>query len=337
MDFPTLGSARKFVEESLLGLGAIKGASCIVQSIVDNGSANEVTFRWTGDDGTVQTSVMSVDHGVSIESVTIDENNHLICAMSNGDIFDSGEMPNNDSVLAEALTANVAIGQISVGKTYEAGTSLEEIIRDILTEKIPPALAISISPSATLYDEVTGSISNLTINATVTKKTNVVSKIEFFINNTLVHTTTTGVASGGAFPYIYNTTITDDTTIKVVVTDTEGLTSTQTKTITFIGNSYYGIVDATVSEPEEALVKTLNKTLKNNKKFLYEGITCDYNKVIYAYPSELGKLTSIMDKVNNFNYTNSFQLLTKTIDGIEYYVYVLIDPTGADNVALTFE
>jgi hypothetical protein len=188
-----------------------------------------------------------------------------------------------------------------------------------------------------LYDEVTGSISSLTINAIVGKKTNNIKKIEYFIGDVLVKTNDLNVASGGTFPYIYNTTIDDDVTIKVVVTDVEGLSATASKTITFIGQSYYGLVDAETGEPTEALVKTLNKTLKNTKRYVYSGITTDWAKICYAYPAELGKLTSIMDKVNNFNYTTSFQLNTKTIDGISYYVYTLIEPTGADNVELTFE
>lgn len=115
------------------------------------------------------------------------------------------------------------------------------------------------------------------------------------------------------------------------------MTAAASKTITFISQSYYGLVDAETGEPTEALVKTLNKTLKNTKRYVYSGITTDWAKICYAYPAELGKLTSIMDKVNNFNYTTSFQLNTKTIDGISYYVYTLIEPTGADNVELTFE
>jgi hypothetical protein len=238
-------------------------------------------------------------------------------------------------VLEEEIKPNVTMG--SVKTTYPVGTSLEEIIRDMLTEKIAPTVTVSLNPSTTLYDEVTGSISSLTINAIVTKKTNNIKKIEYYINNTVVKTNETGVATGGTFPYIYNATIDDDVTIKVVVTDIEGMTATATKTITFIGNSYYGLVDAETGEPNEALVKTLSKTLKNTKKYVYSGITTDWAKICYAYPAELGKLTSIMDKVNNFNYTSSFQLTTKTIDGISYYIYTLIDPTGADNVELTFE
>ena len=236
--------------------------------------------------------------------------------------------------LEEELNPNVTMG--SVKTNYPIGTSLEEIIRDMLTEKIPPTISVVLNPSTTLYDIVNDSVSGLTINATVGKKTNNIAKIEYYINGVLVNTNT-NATNGGSFPYIYNTTINSTTTIKVVVTDTEGLSANVTKTITFVGQSYYGIVESTVGEPTEALIKTLNKTLKNTKKYEYSGITCDYNKIVYAYPKELGALTSIMDKVNNFNYTTSFQLTTKTVDGIEYYVYTLIDPTGADNVKLTFE
>ena len=247
-------------------------------------------------------------------------------------LFDEG-----GGVLEEPITANVTIGQVASGTTYPIGTPIEVIIRDMLTEKVAPTISIILNPATTLYDEVAGSISSLTINATVGKKTNNIAKIEYFINNTKVKTTDSNVANGGTFPYIYNTTIDDDVIIKVVVTDIEGMTATASKTITFIGQSYYGLVDAETGEPTEALVKTLNKTLKNTKKYVYSGITTDWAKICYAYPAELGKLTSIMDKVNNFNYTSSFQLTTKSIDGISYYIYTLIDPTGADNVELTFE
>lgn len=238
-------------------------------------------------------------------------------------------------VLEAEIKPNVVMG--SVKSEYPVGTSIEEIIRDMLTEKIAPSVTMNLNPATTLYDETKDSINSLTINAIVTKKTNDIKKIEYFVNNSLVKTNETGVTAGGTFTYIYNTTINDDVTIKIVVTDSEGMTATASKKITFIGQSYYGLVDAGTGEPSEAIIKALNKKLKDTKKYVYSGITTDWAKICYAYPAELGKLTSIMDKVNNFNYTTSFQLNTKTIDGISYYVYTLIEPTGADNVELTFE
>lgn len=238
-------------------------------------------------------------------------------------------------VLEAEIKPNVVMG--SVKSEYPVGTSIEEIIRDMLTKKIAPSVTMNLNPATILYDETKDSISSLTISAIVAKKTNDIKKIEYFVNNSLVKTNETGVTAGGTFTYIYNTTINDDVTIKIVVTDSEGMTATASKKITFIGQSYYGLVDAGTGEPSEAIIKALNKKLKDTKKYVYSGITTDWAKICYAYPAELGKLTSIMDKVNNFNYTTSFQLNTKTIDGISYYVYTLIEPTGADNVELTFE
>lgn len=360
----TYALAQKFTEDTVVGLGAVKGANCLVSDISESSDSNAITFKWIGNDGTEQTSVMHVQNGVSIVDVKIDANNKLTCTLSDGSIIESGSVNITTDVESipytnvddeEVINVKTALDKLfeegggilekefkpnvqqgSIKPVYPAGTPLEEIIRDAFTDKVPPTVSIAINPAKTIYDEVTESISSLTVTATVGKKTNDIAKVEFFINNALVNSVT-NVVNGGTVPYIRNTAITDDTTIKVVVTDTEGLTSTATKVITFIGNSYYGLVDANTGEPTEAIIKTLTKNLKTTKKLVYEGITTDWAKICYAYPSELGKLSSIMDKVNNFNYTNSFQLVTKTIDGIEYYIYTLIDPTGADNVTLTFE
>lgn len=360
----TYALAQKYTEDTVVGLGAVKGANCLVSEIEELDKENVITFKWIGNDGTEQTSEMRVQNGLSIVDVKIDADNKLTCTLSDGSIIESGSVnvttdaesiPYTNEDDAEVVNVKTALDKLfeegggiletefkpnvqqgSIKPVYPAGTPLEEIIRDAFTDKVPPTVSITINPAKTVYDEVTESISSLTVTATVGKKTNNIAKVEFFVNNVLANSAT-NVANGGTFPYVRNTAITDDTTIKVVVTDTEGLTATATKVITFIGNSYYGLVDANTGEPTEAIIKTLTKNLKTTKKLVYEGITTDWAKICYAYPSELGKLTSIMDKVNNFNYTSSFQMVTKAVDGIEYYVYTLIDPTGADNVTLTFE
>ena len=75
---------------------------------------------------------------------------------------------------------------------------------------------------------------------------------------------------------------------------------------TFIGASYYGIVNADTVTPIESEIKALDKVLKSSRKFLYQDITTDWGKVCYAYPASLGLLTNIKDNKNNFNYTDSF-------------------------------
>ena len=85
--------SRKYTKESLLGGGAVVGKNVKVSSITEVDGGNEVTFSYTLDDGTVNTSSMIVEDGASVSSMIIDENNHLVCTMSDGSTIDAGEMP----------------------------------------------------------------------------------------------------------------------------------------------------------------------------------------------------------------------------------------------------
>ena len=67
MDVVTYALAKKYVNKTANALGAVKGAPCIIKSIVDNITDIVVTFEWTGKDGTIQTSVMTVPVGKSLE------------------------------------------------------------------------------------------------------------------------------------------------------------------------------------------------------------------------------------------------------------------------------
>ena len=66
MDVVTLAAAKKYVRDSLVGLGAVMGKNATIESIVHQDGQNVVTFRWTGDDGTVRTVEMYVDDGTPI-------------------------------------------------------------------------------------------------------------------------------------------------------------------------------------------------------------------------------------------------------------------------------
>ena len=237
-------------------------------------------------------------------------------------------------VLEEEVNPNVSMG--SVKATYPVGTHLEVIIRDMLQEKIAPTVSVSINPNKTLYDIVSESVPSLTINATIVKKTNPIEKVEFYVNGALKHTVTSGVANGGTFPYVYNTEIKETTTIKVVVTDSEGLKTTQSKTLTFVGMSYYGYIEPNV-EVSEAVIKTLqHNVLQNTKALTYSGITCTYHRIVYCYDKAFGELTNIVDPISGFSYNTSFEKKTITVDGIEKLCYILIEPAGSDDSTVKF-
>lgn len=69
IDILTLALARKYTNEALNGAGALKGSACTIESIVDDGAGNLVTFAWIGADGTKQTSTMYVKHGVGADEL----------------------------------------------------------------------------------------------------------------------------------------------------------------------------------------------------------------------------------------------------------------------------
>ena len=84
LEILTLGSSKTYTRESLLGLGALKGAPCTIKSITEVDGGQKVTFEWTGTSGTKQTSSITVSDGVSITSIDIDSDNNLVCTMSDG-------------------------------------------------------------------------------------------------------------------------------------------------------------------------------------------------------------------------------------------------------------
>ena len=242
------------------------------------------------------------------------------------------EEVSGSGVLEEDLVATTAIGSVTSGKTYPKGTSLEDIIRDILTTYQKAGLAVTLNPSKELYDIVTETLSSINVTASATKGTGEITSITFFIDGVEQKEITSGVANGGSFNYTHNFTTPQNTTFTVKVTVTDGKQATTvTKDIVFIGKSYYGTVAEDVTTPTEFDVKNLDfNTLKNSKKLVYSGIQVEYGKVLYAYPKSLGALTKIVD-ADNRDYTNSYTVSEVEVDGIPYYAYLLTDAMGTDD------
>ena len=66
MDIISYILAKKYTNDTVIGLGALKGANCTIKSIVHQDGINTVTFEWTGTDGTKKTSEMIVNDGTPI-------------------------------------------------------------------------------------------------------------------------------------------------------------------------------------------------------------------------------------------------------------------------------
>lgn len=303
----------------------------------DGKSAYEIAkdLGYTGTIEQWEASLHGKD-GVSVTAVLVQQSTgHLMVTYSDGTIGDAG-LIDAKAKLEQELVATVDIGVITSGKKYPAGTLMEQILRDMLIKVESPGITLSLTPATTVYDIVSDSLASVTLKAAVTKKTYAIKSVKFYAGTTLINEQ--DVTEGGAYSFAYTpaTPIKATTTFKAVVEDQEGNSAQSEVKVSFVGKSYYGVVDATVGEPTEAQIKALTTTLKTVKGYVYKGITCDYNKVVYAYPADFGALTSIKDVDNNINYTNSFTRTTVKVDGINYYVYTQTKPSGADGVNLTF-
>lgn len=71
-DVEIIGMLKSYVQKSLVGVGALKGAPCKIQSITDGDGFHTVKFEWTDDAGTSHTSDMIVNDGSDIASITQD-------------------------------------------------------------------------------------------------------------------------------------------------------------------------------------------------------------------------------------------------------------------------
>lgn len=229
------------------------------------------------------------------------------------------------------LTA-VTVGGLNSGSSVKNKTT-KEVLESILFPYQKPAVSFSISPNTTIYESGT-TVSSIKFTISATKKSDIIQSIKVYDGSTLLTTITSGVANGGTFTYIYSCNITSNTTLKVEVSDGTSTVSA-TKNITFANKSYYGFVaDGTIVN--ETVIKALqNNILKTSKALNYTGINCTDSKIVYAYPQNQGLLSSILDG-SGFDYIDSYDCTNTTVDGVNYNVYIMIDPTTLDGFMQKF-
>jgi len=88
--------SKQYTDKVAVGLGGLKGANCIIDSIVHQNGVSIVTFKWTGTDGTVETDSIEVKDGTPIYpwqsgeyyesgSIAIYNDAFYMCVQSNSD------------------------------------------------------------------------------------------------------------------------------------------------------------------------------------------------------------------------------------------------------------
>lgn len=89
----TLALAKKYTKDTVLGGGAIVGKNVIITSITPIENGNRVTFSYTLDDGTTNTSTLDVMNGekaAAIIKAEINDQKELVFTLSDGTILNAG-------------------------------------------------------------------------------------------------------------------------------------------------------------------------------------------------------------------------------------------------------
>ena len=217
----------------------------------------------------------------------------------------------SSGAITKDFTTNITVGGIDGGTLIAKDTSIEDVIKSILVKYFPADLYISLNPSKTLYKigEVVYSIDMI---ATVTKKSENIESIKYYIDGALVdtkdETTDPGIENGGTYTYTHGTPFSTDTTFKVDVYDGKNIT-TKTIKIEFVNPFYCGLASSTLQE-----------IVQKKDDYTYNNITCNNDSIVFKYPKSYGTLTSILDS-NNFENISAFTQSEEVINSVDYYVY----------------
>ena len=235
-------------------------------------------------------------------------------------------------------TSAVDLGGIKKNQVFDK-TPLPDVIDILLHPYEKPTMTLGINPAKTIYDKVSETLSSITINANVTKKSENIKEVRFYVDNVLVKTDTTH-PTGGLVSYTHTFSPATNKTfnVKIECEDIKAGKVSANTTITFIGKSYYGYLKEGTTI-DETNIKTLNTILKKELKYKYSAITTpgtDLYHIVLCQPKELGTITSVKDALN-FEYIQDYTMQDITIDGLDYRLMYLTNPVSVTDFLQDFK
>ena len=231
---------------------------------------------------------------------------------------------NENTVYTNDMPTVNSIGGIAAGTTFD-NMPVNEVLTKLLYPYVTPQVGANSHPHSKTYEK--GNTQTVTrITANVTKKSEKISKVEFLDGGTVLETKAGAeVQNGGSISITTDIAVNSNKNFQVKVTDAANKVYTaNTGNFNFVYPYYMGVCaeNATI---DEALVKGLTKKVegKGNKS---HACTCDFQRMVFAYPKSHGRLRQIIDP-NNFDVTGTFGVQEVNITGLDgtgqaYYVYV---------------
>ena len=231
---------------------------------------------------------------------------------------------NENTVYTNDMPTVNSIGGIAAGTTFD-NMPVNEVLTKLLYPYVAPQVGANSNPNGGTFEK--GNTQTVTrITANVTKKSEKISKVEFLDGGTVLETKAGAeVQNGGSISITTDIAVNSNKNFQVKVTDAANKVYTaNTGNFNFVYPYYMGVCaeNATI---DEALVKGLTKKVegKGNKSHAF---TCDFQRMVFAYPKSHGRLRQIIDP-NNFDVTGTFGVQEVNITGLDgtaqaYYVYV---------------
>lgn len=375
--------ANGYTDETVIGGGAIKGSPCTIKSKTAIEGGTRIIFAWTLTDGSERTQPIDVMNGVDgkdgkdgvdgkdgsqvsvnailnkgtkIGEITVDGHKYTLYAPAGGG-------GGGDAVLTDDLTTAISVGGIDSGVTYEAGTPLETLLRDLLEPTLFPTLtnpSASITYNSSQYYEVKSTVSAM--QGTVALNRGSINPKYGTSGYRAGVATGYAIATSGADTEYSDSSessgafsvpaLTRSTKGNIVVTGTASYAQGEqpkdskgkdystslpagsvsaSKTLSFIQAYFYGASNSSTVADFTELNKVV--TAKGQKTFNY---TTNNQFMVFAYDSSYGNLKSITD-ANGFDVTSGWTKNTVTVDGFTYFVYVANSATTDTNAPFTFK
>lgn len=228
--------------------------------------------------------------------------------------------------------SGVSIGGITEGEKFE-DKPIADVVYQMLHPYKEPVLDVRVIPNQFIWG-IGEEINSIKFNVSCIKGSENLNQCKIFVNDVekyirKIHEDCV------VFTYELDDSINNETTIKIVLDDAK----TEVEKIykyEFVNYSYFGVLSDEVEINVDSIL-SLNKFVKTDSDYVSEPVTCEYGRIIYAYPSHLGEIKSIKDLDNSFNWTDSFELNYININGVDYNVYYLRDSSGFVDAKLIFK
>lgn len=240
-----------------------------------------------------------------------------------GGAVGEGGLGNLDTDYVRNTAVPITIGGITAG-TYTPKGSIADVLDKLLYPYQNPVVSLTSDVKTTVRQQGLDTIASMVLTATLTKKTGVLWKVEFYKGNELLDTQEY-VDGTNVYTYEYTTTITESTTFTAKVYDRNSKTGTSSLTYNFYYPNFSctttnEIADITIDEISTNGAMRLEA--KANKTLNFTGTMARY---IFCYPQSWGTISSIVDD-SGYEYINAFQRVSMTyVSGttnVPMYAYI---------------